>query len=122
MVAERDAENVVRRFFRFVRSGRIDDLVQLFAHNAVVREPLSSSGVLSDRQDIESFLKVALVHNSEMLSRLEIEKAAGSRVSAAVVFENGGRTKGVFTFDLDSETKKIARLEMAFGSTDPARA
>ena len=50
MVAGRDAEDAVRRFFRFVRSGRLDDLVQLFAHNA---------WVLYDRQDMESFLKAA---------------------------------------------------------------
>ena len=36
MVAGRDVEDVVRRFFRFVRSGCLDDLIQLFAHNAVV--------------------------------------------------------------------------------------
>ena len=77
--------------------------------------------MLSDGQEIESFLKVALVNNSDMFRRLEIKKAARSRVSAAVVFESGSRTKSLFTFDLDS-MKKITRLEMAFASIDPAHA
>ena len=80
MMAERTpaaaaAEDIIRRFFRLARSGRLDDLMSLFQHGAMVYESLSSVSALSDRQGIESFLKVALVDKGHMLQAQKSRRA-----------------------------------------------
>ena len=85
MMAERTttaAEDIIRMSFRLARSDRLDDLMSLFQHGAMVYESPSSAGALSDMQGIESFLKIARVDKGHMSA---MSRAERSRPPSAVM-------------------------------------
>lgn len=109
-------EDLVRRFFKLIESRGIEDLLDLFEYDAVVREPFSSEKGLYGRSEIEPFLKVAMMASSNMRRKIEIEKFNGdaNRVSALVTFEKGDKMKARFTFQLNPAGKKIKALDIQF--------
>lgn len=109
-------EDLVRRFFRLMESKEMEDLLNLFEYDAVVREPFSREKGLHGRSEIEPFLKVAMMASSDLRRKIEIDKFNGDadRVSALVTFERGDKLKGRFTFELDPASKKIRSLDIQF--------
>lgn len=110
-------EDVVRRFFMLVESKSLDALLDLFDYDAVVSEPFSRAEDLHGRPEIEPFLKIALMANTDLRREIKMEKPANghnNQFSALVTFEKGGKVKGRFTFELDPESKKIRKLKIQF--------
>lgn len=110
-------EEVVRRFFMLIESKNVDALLNLFDNDAVVSEPFSRAENLIGRSEIEPFIKIALMANTDLRREIEIEKPAdghNNQLSALVTFEKGGKVNGRFTFELDPESGKIKRLKIQF--------
>jgi hypothetical protein len=109
-------EDMVRRFFALVESKNLDALLDLFDHDAVVNEPFSRAGILIGRFEIEPFLKIALMANTDLRREIKMEEVANSKdkLSALVTFEKGGKVKGRFAFELDPASKKIRKLNIQF--------
>jgi hypothetical protein len=125
------SEEVVKKFFKLIDSkSDVDDLLDLFEYDAVVKEPFSkplpfsiSSSGLKGRSEIGPFLKVALMVTGDMRRRVRFEErqAGGGNgkdrnvVCALVTFEKGDRMHGRFVFELAPESKKIRRLVISLG-------
>ncbi|HEX6067307.1 MAG TPA: nuclear transport factor 2 family protein [Nitrososphaera sp.] len=108
-------EDIVRRYFKLIESKNLDDLVDMFDYEAVLKEPFSNMSELKGSSEIAAFLKVALMANSDMRRKLEIKaNAKNGKTRALVTFEKGDKLKGQFTFDIDPETKKITALKIEF--------
>ena len=114
-ITEMSNEDIVRRYFKLVESKNLDDLVDMFDYEAVLKEPFSNMSELKGRSEIAAFLKVALMANSDMRHKLEIKaNDKNGKTRALVTFEKGDKLKGQFTFDIDPETKKITALKIEF--------
>ena len=110
-------EDVVRRFFMLIESKNLDALLSLFDYDAVVSEPFSRAENLRGRYEIEPFLRIALMANTDLRREIEIEKPADghkNQLSALVTFEKGGKVRGRFAFELDPESRKIRKLKIQF--------
>ncbi|WP_337863699.1 hypothetical protein [Nitrososphaera sp.] len=128
----RTVEDVVRRFFKLIDSKDLAGLLDLFEYDATVREPFSRSEVLRGRSEIEPFLKVVLMANSDMRRRIQLDphqlreghrNGGGSgdddgdedsKATATVTFEKGDKVRGRFAFVLNPHSKKIRSLTIQF--------
>lgn len=114
-IADLSNEDIVRRYFKLVDSRDLDDLVDMFDYDAVVKEPFSKAKELKGRSEIAAFLKIVLMANTNMRHKLDLHsKDNTSKVRALVTFEKGDKLRGQFTFDIDSVTKKIRELKIEF--------
>lgn len=101
-------EDLVSQYFKLVTNKDVDNLLNMFAHDAVVYEPFSKSEEgLRGRSAIEPFLKVVMMANDRLVHNIVIEKKQRSgnnvQVVALVTFEKGDKVKGRFTFEFDPD-------------------
>jgi hypothetical protein len=118
-----DNEEIVFEYFKLVKNKDIDNLMELFAPDAIVYEPFSKiAGGLKGKRAIESFLTVAIMANDTLQHQIILEKEAnlnepkldykGSNdnnnnnntnlITALVKFEKGDSVRARFTFELAS--------------------
>jgi ketosteroid isomerase-like protein len=114
-------EDIVFQYFRLIENKDIDGTLDLFDYDAVVTEPFSKSQGLRGKTAIRPFLKVAVMANSGLNRKIEIQKSPGSRTGpdrtvALVTFEKGDKTRGRFTFEFshDEGEKRIKSLRIEF--------
>jgi hypothetical protein len=112
-------EQLVARYFKCIDSKDLDGLLELFDHDAEVYEPFSNiTGGLKGKSSIESFLKVAMMANSNLQRRVKIENTSKpNSIKAQITFEKGDKVKGIFTFEFEGDTcsgKKIKSLRIEF--------
>ncbi|MBV9177589.1 MAG: nuclear transport factor 2 family protein [Nitrososphaeraceae archaeon] len=112
------SEDIVFDYFKFIKNKDIDNLMELFAPDAIVYEPFSKiTGGLKGKRSIESFLRVAIMANDTLKHQIIIEKKSdykcGSNnksdninntnlITALVKFEKGDSVRARFTFELAS--------------------
>lgn len=117
---ERDA---VKQFFRLIRSKRFSDFETIFEHDAVVSEPFSQAKHLHGQFEINAFLKIGLSADKAMHSKIRVEKLERSqdhKINALVSFDEADKTKSLFIFELDPESKKIRKLEIQIVHREPS--
>ena len=114
-------EETVFQYFKLIENKDIDGILDLFDYDAVVSEPFSKSQGLRGKASIEPFLKVAVMANSGLDRKIEIEKSANGKndphkLVALVTFEKGDKTKGRFTFKFTNSdgAKRIKSLHIEF--------
>lgn len=127
-------KDMVFEYFRLIKNKDIEQLMDLFADDAVIYEPFSKlTEGLEGKSAIESFLRVSLMVNDALQHHIiiekenqknDMEKSCNSKIiTALVTFERGDTMKARFTFELgsngnnrvfDSKRKKIKALHMQF--------
>lgn len=125
---------MVFEYFRLIKNKDIEQLMDLFADDAVIYEPFSKlTEGLEGKSAIESFLRVSIMANDTLQHHIiiekenqknDMEKSCNSKIiTALVTFERGDTMKARFTFELgsngnnrvfDSKRKKIKALHMQF--------
>lgn len=114
-----NGEDLVFQFFKCIEKKDVQSALGLFDDDAVVYEPFSMVGSLHGISNIEPFLKVAVMANSNMRRKIVMDRSLSEsgRVSALVTFERGDKTKGRFTFEFgpqDGAMQKIKSLHIRF--------
>jgi hypothetical protein len=111
----------VLQYFKFIEKKDLEGALSLFDYDAVVYEPFSKSVALKGIASIEPFLKVAMMASSSLKRIIKIEKQGSSgitndasKVIALITFEKGDKISGRFTFEFNTETKKIHSLLIEF--------
>jgi hypothetical protein len=111
----------VFQYFKFIEKKDLEGALSLFDYDAVIHEPFSKSAALKGIASIEPFLKVAMMANSSLKRTIRIEKHGSignpndaSKVIALITFEKGDKISGRFTFEFNTETKKIKSLHIEF--------
>jgi SnoaL-like domain len=127
-------KDMVFEYFRLIKNKDIEQLMDLFADDAIIYEPFSKlTEGLEGKSAIESFLRVSLMANDALQHHIiiekenqknEMEKSCNSKIiTALVTFERGDTMKARFTFEFgsngnnhvfDSKRKKIKALHMQF--------
>ena len=115
-------EDIVFQYFRCIEKKDLEGALSLFDYDAVIYEPFSKSAALKGKSSIEPFLKVAMMANNSLKRTIKIEKPSNSsgdandasRVVALITFEKGDKIRGRFTFEFDTERKKIRVLHIEF--------
>jgi hypothetical protein len=115
----RTGEQLVARYFKCIDSKDLDGLLELFDYDAEVYEPFSNiAGGLKGKSSIESFLKVAMMANSNLQRTVKIENTnKPNSIKALTTFEKGDKVKGMFTFEFEGDAssgKKIKSLRIEF--------
>lgn len=113
------SEGLVFQFFKCIEKKEMEGLLNLFDNDAIVYEPFSRVEGLHGISAIEPFLRVAMMANSNMRRKIELERHSSdaSRVTALVTFERGDRARGRFTFEFDPKDparQKIKSLHIEF--------
>ncbi len=103
-----NGEAIVSEYFKLVARKDMENLLNLFASDAVVYEPFSKSEGLRGRAAIEPFLNVVMMASEGLKRSIVIENQKGktNKVTALVTFERGDRLKGKFTFGFDSNSTR----------------
>jgi ketosteroid isomerase-like protein len=112
-------EEIVFQYFKYIERKDLEGLLALFDYDAVMYEPFSKSTALEGRASIEPFLKVAMMANSSLKRTIRMEMPTNdnvnhNRVVALITFEKGDKVRGRFTFEFNTETKKIKSLRIEF--------
>jgi ketosteroid isomerase-like protein len=112
---------LVKEYFDRISSRELGGLLDLFVDDAVVYEPFSSENGLHGRGEIEPFLKVVLMANSDLDRNIAFPpKEDGNEITVQVRFQRGGVVRGQFTFETtDIQTnhgaeKRIKKLRIQF--------
>ena len=120
---------MVYEYFRLLKNKDINRLLNLFADDAIIHEPISNiDGGLKGKSAIKPFLEVAMMAYERMQHEIEFEKSiankndAKNQVTALVTFEKGGRVRARYNFELSTESdsdlncqgKKIQTFRMEF--------
>jgi hypothetical protein len=128
-------EDIVFEYFRLIKNKDIEQLMELFAEDAIIYEPFSKliEG-LKSKSTIDSFLRISIMANDTLQHNIiiekedqknDMEKSDNSKtITALVTFEKGDTIKARFTFELgynnndrlliDSKQKKIKTLHIQF--------
>jgi ketosteroid isomerase-like protein len=122
--------SIVYEYFKLIKNKDINRLLDLFADDATIFEPLSKiHGGLQGKTAIKAFLEVALMANDGLQHEIRFEKQDSDKynnsyndnqITALVTFARGGRLKAKFTFELSEENynsqklKKIQSLHIQF--------
>ena len=110
-------KDIVFEYFRLIKKKDSEQLLDLFAHDAVIYEPFSNlMEGLRGRSAIEPFLKVAVMANDRLQHHMIIEKKpynetnktnnnkdSDNVITALVTFEKGDSARARFTFELSSD-------------------
>ena len=114
-------EEIVHQYFKCIDSKDVQGALELFHPDAVLREPFSNLAELKGKSAIEPFIKVALMANSNLRRRINIEKNPKNpnKITALITFEKGDRMKGRFIFEFTNDndpraTRKIKSLIIEF--------
>ena len=111
-------EEIVYQYFKLMENNDLYAILDLFGHDAVVHEPFSKVKGLHGRSEIEPFLKVAMMANSNLKRVVDIDKPTrkSNEVTAYVTFEKGDKVKGRFIFEFEDSAagKKIRSLHIKF--------
>jgi hypothetical protein len=137
-------KEIVLQYFRLLQTKDIDGLKNLFWHDAVVYEPFSKMEKgLRGWSQIEPFLKVAIMANESLSSKIIVDEPGPSKdtnledkqkqdnnnasknsdiVEALVTFQKDKALEAKFRFELSNQTntidsskqKKIKTLHIQF--------
>ncbi len=113
-------ETLAREYFKLLAAKDVDNLLNLFAHDAVVYEPFSKSDGLRGRSAIEPFLRVVMMATENVKQGVVIEKTRSKNaVTAIATFEKGDMVKGRYTFEFTDRNagpreRKIKTLRIKF--------
>ena len=119
----RTGDQILARYFKCIDSKDLDGILDLFDYDGVIYEPFSKVHELHGRSAIEPFLKVAMMANSKLRYKIEIQKPNTSndnnnkKIIALITFEKGERIKSRFTFeftDNELKQKRIKSLRIEF--------
>lgn len=120
-------KEIILQYFRLLQTKNIDGLKNLFWHDAIVYEPFSKMEQgLSGWSQIEPFLKVAIMANESLSSKIIVEdpgplKDTNSEdkpynnnanknsdiVEALVTFQKDEAIEAKFRFELSSQTNIV---------------
>jgi hypothetical protein len=135
-------KEIILQYFRLLQTKDIDGLKNIFWHDAIVYEPFSKMEKgLRGWSQIEPFLKVAIMANESLSSKIIVEDPGllkdtdsedkpytnnsnknGDIVEALVTFQKDEAIEAKFRFELSSQTntvdnskqKKIKALHIQF--------
>ena len=111
-------EHIVFEYFKLIKNKDIEQLMDLFADDAIIYEPFSKlvEG-LKGKSAIESFLRVAIMANDTLQHNIIIEKENqkndmkksynGKSITALVTFEREDTVKARFVFELGSNNNHV---------------
>jgi ketosteroid isomerase-like protein len=120
-------KEIVLQYFRLLQTKDIDGLKNLFWHDAIVYEPFSKMEKgLRGWSQIEPFLKVAIMANESLSSKIIVEDPGllkdtdsedkpytnnsnknGDIVEALVTFQKDEAIEAKFRFELSSQTNTV---------------
>ncbi|HXX95845.1 MAG TPA: nuclear transport factor 2 family protein [Candidatus Bathyarchaeia archaeon] len=124
-------KSIVYEYFRLLKNKDINRLLNLFADDGIIYEPISNIDAgLKGKSAIKPFLEVAMMANERMQQDIEFEKPGlrtnkndtKNQLTAVVTFEKGGRVRARYNFELSAESesdlnyqaKKIQTLQIEF--------
>lgn len=110
-------EKIVYRYFNLLRNKDLNNLLNLFADDAVIFEPFSKHGQVKGKSSMESFLKVVMMATDTMHEDIVIENKqqsnSKSTLTALVTFKLGDKLNGRFTFetvpDRNNQNRRIIK-------------
>ena len=109
----KENEIIAQEYFKRIKSGDVQGLLELFADDSVIYEPFSRSKCLFGKSEIEPFLKSVIMANEDLQYELKIVKQKNKRkneVVALVVFRKENEIRSRFTFGFEnSDGFKIIR-------------
>jgi hypothetical protein len=113
---EKDGEIIAQEYFKRIKSGNIQGLLELFSEDSVIYEPFSRSKHLFGKSEIEPFLKSVIMANEGLEYELKIVKQKNKRknnVVALVTFrkENEIRSRFTFGFENSDDFKLIRKIK-----------
>ena len=116
-INEKSEEFVVREYFRRIRSGDVEGILNLFSDDAVIHEPFSKSKHLSGKSEIEPFLNSVIMANQGLDYGLKIEKEKqedNTALIANVIFRKEGSIRCRITFELENTKadKSVRRIRL----------
>lgn len=113
---EKENEVMVQEYFKRIKSGDVQGLLELFSDDSVVYEPFSKSKRLFGKAEIEPFLRSVIMANEGVQYELKIVQQMNKQennVVAIVVFrkENELRCRFTFGFEDSDDFKLIRRIK-----------
>jgi hypothetical protein len=115
---ERDKDNeiIAQEYFKRIKSGDVQGLLELFSDDSIIYEPFSRSKRLFGKSEIEPFLKSVIMANEGVRYELKIVQQMNkpmNNVVAQVIFckENEIKSRFTFGFENSRDFKLICRIK-----------
>jgi ketosteroid isomerase-like protein len=113
---EKENEVMVQEYFKRIKSGDVQRLLELFSDDSVVYEPFSKSKRLFGKAEIEPFLRTVIMANEGVQYELKIAQQKNNSKGNLVVLvtfrkENEIRSRLTFAFESSDHFKFIRRIK-----------
>ena len=113
---EKENEVMVQEYFKRIKSGDVQGLLELFSDDSIIYEPFSRSKHLFGKSEIEPFLKSVIMANEGVQYELKIveqKNKSKNNVVALVIFrkENELRSRFTFGFENSDDFKILRRIK-----------
>lgn len=118
----KDNEIIVQEYFNRIKTGDLEELLELFSDDAIIHEPFSKSKHLFGKSEIRPFLKSVIMANEGLQYKIHIERQKNSHTDnfiALVIFRRGQAINSKFTFSFENThesklNRKIKALSIEF--------
>ena len=113
---EKENQVMVQEYFKRIKSGDVQRLLELFSDDSVVYEPFSKSKRLFGKAEIEPFLRTVIMANEGVQYELKIVQQKNNSKDNLVVLvtfrkENEIRSRLTFAFESPDHFKFIRRIK-----------
>jgi hypothetical protein len=113
---EKGNEIITHQYFKRIKSGDVQGLLELFSDDSIIYEPFSRSKHLVGKSEIEPFLKSVIMANEGVQYELKIveqKNKSKNNVVALVIFrkENELRSRFTFGFENSDDFKILRRIK-----------
>ena len=113
---EKDNEIIAHQYFKRIKTGDVQGLLELFSDDSIIYEPFSRSKRLFGKSEIEPFLKSVIMANEGVqyeLNIVEQKNKSKNNVVALVIFrkENEIRSRFTFGFENSDDFKILRRIK-----------
>ena len=113
---EKENEIMAEEYFKRIKAGDVQRLLELFSDDSVIYEPFSKSKRLTGKSEIEPFLKSVIMANQGVQYELKIvqqKNISKENLVALVTFrkENEIRSSLTFGFEDSDHFKFIRRIK-----------
>ena len=113
---EKENEIMAEEYFKRIKAGDVQRLLELFSDDSIIYEPFSKSKRLTGKSEIEPFLKSVIMANQGVQYELKIvqqKNKSNDNLIALVTFrkENEIRSRLTFGFENSDHFKFIRRIK-----------
>ncbi len=113
-------KKIINEFFNLLSTKDYQNLISLFSHDAIIKEPFSKDGKIMGNDSLKEFFKIMGTASTGLDHSFSYEKVFPENISIISEYKRGNKIKARFDFSfrnrsqVDKYSNKITELKIMF--------